>query len=48
MLVWNGIQTDKLLKQPDCIPTNTASFQLNNEQDSTTSPPSLPSFGVFG
>ena len=37
MLIWNAIETDKILKQPNCIPSNIKSFQLKQnssiEQD---------------
>jgi hypothetical protein len=59
MLIWNALQTDKLLKSPDCVKigTSTKIFnKLNKPQlDSQTYPdspdplqPQLPMFGMFG
>jgi hypothetical protein len=35
MLIWNAIEVDKLLKQPDCVPLDTklTTFQLRNNQN---------------
>jgi len=57
MLIWNAIEVDILLKQPDCVPSNTklTAFQLRNQipmksQESQESQESSnpPPFGIFG
>jgi hypothetical protein len=46
MLVWNSIETDKILNEPDCVPT--VSFQLKNNLIKSTKSVPLPQFGIFG
>lgn len=59
MLVWNGIELDNLMKQPDCVTLDTQinAFQLKNNgniehdqkyQYQYPELPSLPPFGIFG
>jgi hypothetical protein len=48
MLVWNAIQTHKLINQPDCVPigTKTSAFQFKNNGIDSQYP--LIPFGIFG
>lgn len=50
MLIWNGMETDKVLKLPDCVPvdTNVRSFQLKINNSNNTDNVNLPTFGMFG
>jgi len=55
LLVWNAVVTDKVLKQPDCIPTVSQELrfpmsytQYLTKPKSVTKTTPLPAFGTFG